>query len=267
MRITSNFSQSASALKLNVSSINNKVSSKETKKESDKSRDILRISPQGKKNSMIENLMKQRQQILDQKSELVASTLEKGGTMDSIKTQLEGYEEQLEQIDQQAAELMAKEAEEQVEKSANKADDKPETEEELQNKRMSNIVNMSGDMELAETLSSIKDRIDGEVRVKSMEISQDKATSVSPGAQTQGKFNELSELEVRSSKLAGQIAESFGDITDKMEEDSEQAGEENVSDKLAEAGPEAAIHGMTELLRKVESVEDSDGAKSQEQDT
>lgn len=264
MRISSNYSQAAAALKLSVNSINNKVSSKETIKEKDTNRDILAISPQGKKNSMIENLMKQKQQIMDQKNKLVTSTLEKGGTMDSIKTQLEGYEEQLEQIDQQAAELMAKEVEEQAEKSKNKTDDKPKTEEEIRNNRMSNIVNLAGEIDQAETISVVKERVDGEARVKSMEMSQD--SSVSIGAQNQVKVKELSELKAHSSKLAGEISENLGDITEKVKEGSEQAVEKNASNKQEETVIVADVHGKTERLRSDRLAEESGEAIPQEED-
>lgn len=220
MKISSSYSQTA--ITMSVNSINNKVASKDPDgRQGGIYRDTISISPQGRKNSMLENLMKQKQQIIEQKNKLVTTTMERGGTMDSIKTQLENYEEQLNQIDQQTAELMAKEAE----KAGEKADDEPKTEEEIQNERMSDLTRLSGDMEQVETISSVKERIEGEAKVKRSEISQDRANSVSssgPDAMVSSKTGALSKLEAQASKLTSQISQRLGEVTEDIEDGNKQ---------------------------------------------
>lgn len=53
--------------------------------------------------SMIENLTKQKQTIIDRKNELVENTLKNGGKVDDIKDQLKNYGKQLADLDKQIA--------------------------------------------------------------------------------------------------------------------------------------------------------------------
>ena len=72
--------------------------------------DRATFSPQGKFMSMIENLTKQKQAIIDRKNDLVESTLKNGGKVDDIKDQLKNYGKQLADLDKQIAGLYAQQA-------------------------------------------------------------------------------------------------------------------------------------------------------------
>lgn len=185
--------------------------------------DSVSISPQGKENSMLDNLMKQKLRITEQKDKLISSTLENGGTMDSIKTQLETYEEQLEGIDEQIAEMTAKEMEKQAESAKPKESNKPKTEEEVQNGRLADITSLSTDLVQADVMSSVQTRADGNARVLKSEIELDKMRAGSSEGAIEmiaKKEAVLSGLERKSMKLTSQIANKIADTVDKVSENS-----------------------------------------------
>ena len=65
-------------------------------------RDMATISLFGQQyNKRIKNLMEQKQFLLERKDELINSTLEKGGNVNSIQNLLDSYEEHLKELDQQ----------------------------------------------------------------------------------------------------------------------------------------------------------------------
>lgn len=182
-------------------------------------RDILSISPQGKKNSLIENLMKQKTQITDQKNSLISSTLKNGGTLDSIKSQLETYDEQMKSVDQQIAELMAKEMQKQTENVKEKEDSEPKTKEEIQNKRLADITNLSSDLQQTQTVSSVQSKVEGDARVLKSEIELDKQRAgSSPGAKAiiEKKEASLAVMEQKALDLTSDIGAKLADVTEKI---------------------------------------------------
>lgn len=89
---------------LNVYHINNQDLSQKQSiiKNSDlrEQKDTVSISPLGKTKSLVESLMKQKQKIIESKNQLIGRTLEKGGNIDSIKSQIESLEEELKTVDE-----------------------------------------------------------------------------------------------------------------------------------------------------------------------
>lgn len=173
----------------------------------EKRRDIVSISPKGKAMNLIENLMKQKQNITDQKNKLISSTLDNGGNLDSIKSQLKTYEEQLKNIDEQISQAMAKDAEKQAEKLETKKDDKPKTEEEVMNDRLSNIVNISSDVEHAEIISTAKSKLEGEASVLEAEINSDGSRVL------ESKLDRVVEIKSQTAKLTAKVSDVINETS------------------------------------------------------
>ena len=133
-----------------------------TKDEEDQ--DTVTISLFGQNNnSRIKNLMGQRQLLLEQKNELLHTTMENGGDKQSIQDLLESYEEQLKELDQQISQEMIKQKEKQLTKEeSSKEKEEAMTEEELEQKRVSNLLALSSGMSQMETAKSSKTQIEGE---------------------------------------------------------------------------------------------------------
>lgn len=201
--------------------------------------DLAVISHQGRKGSLIETLMKQKMNITDQKNSLISSAKKDGRSMDSIKSQVEAYEKQLKDIDQQISEAMAKEMEKQAEKS--KKDEKPKTEQEIENARLANVMNLSQGLEKAEVVDSVKTRVDGEARVLKSEIAMDKmygASLESTADRVSDKEEKLAELEKKSAELLSEVGEIVAETAEKAEEQNEIAASKEKEDEEEEKGEE-----------------------------
>lgn len=182
-------------------------------------RDSVSISPQGKKNSLLENLMSQKTRITEQKNSLISSTLEKGGTLDTIKSQLENYDEQMKSVNEQIAGIMAEEMEKQAEELKKPEDSKPKTEEQIQNERLAGLTRLSVQLDQTQKIGSVKARLDGDARVLKSEIELDKhSAGASPAARERiaNKEETLAAMQQRSSDLIADISEKSTDITGKL---------------------------------------------------
>lgn len=175
-------------------------------------KDILSISSRGKASSFIESLMKQKQNITEMKDKLVGKTLEKGGDMDSIKVQLEYFEEQLKNIDEQIAQTIAEQSKKQAEAQKEIIYKKPNTESEIQTERLNFVVDLSTKLIQTQALSSVKTRIDGESRVLEMEIKLDE----SRGGASTSKKERLGHLKQQSANIATQMNKGFIEMGDEI---------------------------------------------------
>lgn len=183
-------------------------------------RDTFTLSAGGKAMNLINNLMKQKMEITDRKNSLIASTIEKGSSMETIKSQLEAYDEQLESIDVQITQAMARELEKKEDKENDDAT--PKTQEELENERLNDIVTLSGDVRNVDMLDSLKTKVDHRISILESEISLDNGRM---GA-ADFKKEELSDLKKKSSELAFDIGSRMVDIAEEIDENNEKTPEE-----------------------------------------
>ena len=196
-------------------------------------KDLAVISPQGKRGSLMESLMKQKMSILEQKDSLISSAKKSGKSMESIQSQLDAYENQLKDIDEQISQAMAKEMEKQAGKA--KKDDEPKTEQDIENERLANVMDLSQGLKKAETVRSVKTKVDGEARVLKSEIALDQMHDPSADTskeQIHAKEDQLADLEQRSNKLLSDIGEIIGEKVEKADEQNDTAAvkKEDVED-------------------------------------
>jgi len=198
----------------------NKAGVSNTGSSGEERRDTFTLSAKGGTMNLINNLMKQKMEITDRKNSLIASTIEKGSSMETIKSQLEDYDEQLENIDVQISQAMARELEKKEDKE--KADDEPKTREELQNERLTDVVTLSGDVRNVDMLDSVKTKVDGRIKILESEISLDNGRRGAAAF----KKEELSELKKKSAELASDIGSRMVDITEEIDENNEKTPNE-----------------------------------------
>lgn len=178
-------------------------------------KDLVMISPQGKQGSLIESLMKQKMSIMEQKDSLVSSAKKGGKSMESIQSQLEAYEKQLKDVEGQISQAMAKEMEKQAGKT--KKGDEPKTEQEIENERLANVMDLSQGLQKAEAVSSVKARVDGEARILKSEIELDKMHGPSEELSKEiikRKESQLADLEQKSNELLSDIGEVTGEAAE-----------------------------------------------------
>ncbi|MEG2125300.1 MAG: hypothetical protein RRY14_05565 [Hydrogenoanaerobacterium sp.] len=96
MRITGNINALnifSSANRVNTTALQNKNA--QNSSTINARRDSAKISPMGKLNSMLEDLSKQKDRIIERKTALIGKTLEKTRNLDGIQPQLENMDEQI----------------------------------------------------------------------------------------------------------------------------------------------------------------------------
>ncbi|MEG3006858.1 MAG: hypothetical protein RR806_05245 [Oscillospiraceae bacterium] len=194
-------------------SLLNKIENKnENKSGKSQRRDVVTITAQGKANNLMDRLMKQRVKITEQKNELITSTIEKGGSMDSIKSQLESYEEQMKNIDKQITDMMTEEMEKQIKNPYKQEEKEPKTEQDIQNERLEGVASLAANFKQAKATNYIKNRIDGDARVLKSEIETDKkrlGSSKSARDIIAKKESQLAGMEENSRKLASEISDNL----------------------------------------------------------
>lgn len=147
-------------------------------------RDRAVISPQGKANGLLANLMNQKELIEMNKTSLLKQALDKEQGIDApgLKEKLEEYEEQLRSLDEQIVSEMAKQSEEggvsgtaldtEGQTSIIENDGAPGDGENLEdiNETMTELTDLSGELKKAQSVGSAYERREGEKRVCAAEI-------------------------------------------------------------------------------------------------
>lgn len=210
-------------------------------------KDTLTIGQGAKKNSVFEQLSKQRENITKQKYDLIGRTLEKGGSMESIKGQLEVYDEQLKNLDIQMKQALMEQNEKKEDKNAVK--NEPKTEEELQAQRMNRLLQSDNSLEQAEVITSVKERTEGEIKVLKSEISLDGDSVLD------SKVDQLAELEGKLHNLT--VMEGKG-LAKANEEWKENVVEATEADKNAAITKDSAEESQGQIAEEQEVVDEEE---------
>jgi len=199
---------------LNITSINYSAQAKcqelYGKNQDEENTDVVTLSPAGKNQSMIKQLMNQKEFIQERKQSLLESGSESGS--ESMNDKLKEYDEQLEAIDEQIAQLQTNDVEDTETESDTDAEtgyiyDKPKNKEEAQTEQLSKLTELSSGVSQAEVISSVKAHISGRISVLKSEIE----SSYGNIAQ---KIEDVGELQSRSDNLESQTAEKLGEINE-----------------------------------------------------
>lgn len=196
-------------------------------------RDSVTISPQGKTASLLEHLNKQKANILKRRDRFAEMANKLGQPADSIKTQLEQFDEQIKEIDQQIQEITLQGMKEAAEKSAPKVkSSRPKTKQEAQNDILSNITEASTTLDRIETVSSEKNKLDGNVDVLKSEIELDKSRdSTGSGQESIAEKEALAaQMQSRSQGLMQDIYDGLDEAAEILEENNELSAEKPVEE-------------------------------------
>lgn len=198
--------------KINIASINRSANNKYEaiygKSKENKKTDEVSISPAGKKQGMLKQLMDQKQRILEQKQSMLDSDQADGS--DSMNDKLKEFEMQLKAIDDQIAQVQADESDNSdsyFNDETGKIYKKPKSKEDAQTEQMSAITKLSSGVSQAEIISSAKDMIDGKINVLKSEIKQGTGN-------TDQKIEAASRLQSRSDQLVAKTAEKIGEVNE-----------------------------------------------------
>lgn len=206
--------------------------------------DKLSLSPEGKRQNLLNNLMKQKQDIIDRKNELAATNAENGGSTSAIQPQLDLMDEQLQAIDDQIAtarteELKPKNEEKETEGTIY---EKPKTEAEVSQDKLSDITKLSNNLESIKIVDSAKTKTDQEIKILKVEISSNIGNA-------EAKYKQVSELSTESNELTMLRGEL---INDTIESTTEIAQPDNAAKTEEQENP------LKEILKAAEGEDPTD---------
>ncbi|WDV44720.1 hypothetical protein PV797_14495 [Clostridiaceae bacterium M8S5] len=206
MKITGGLSNQAR----NNNAINNHINSLNTNKDVKANKfgmiksNSLEISKQGKNKSKLDQLNKQRQSIIDNKNDLISKTLERGGDIREIKSQIESYDEQLKNIDDQISKIQNHELNDKDKEKKGKKQQIGDKD----NKIFNDIVKLDGLLTQNKSLMSVKNDIEGRAKVLEAEIKLDEMR----GMTVKDKKSRLAELKEGINKLNESIGEKLEEL-------------------------------------------------------
>jgi Mg2+ and Co2+ transporter CorA len=199
-------------------------------------RDTVTISFLGQNsNSRIRNLMEQKQFLLERKNQWVNSALENGQDIKSIHDMLESYEEQLNELEQQISQEMARQNSGQPEKAqSSKKNNEPKTKQEIEQERISNLTDLSSGMSQIRTVQSSQTQVEGEARVLESEIKMDKGRMGDTEIIAK-KEEKLSQLQQKAAELTANTVKISGEINEKIREaDAPRVQEKSKEEQIKE---------------------------------
>lgn len=176
-----------------------------------KNRDVLTISNQGKKESLVQQLLNQKKLIEENKEALLEKGIETGYVE---QEKLDDFDEQLKAIDEQIAKAYSEETQDKTdEKSTNK--NKTMTEDEYREQKLNSISNISGSLKNSEIVMSVKGKMEGEKNVLEAEIKLDGSNA------SESKFKRIAEIDAKTSSIMNKTGETLSEINNSFKQDNE----------------------------------------------
>lgn len=186
------------------------------KAEKQERKDKAIFSPMGKATSLIEDLMKKKQDIIESKNEYVKDSIEKGLDFNQMKGRLKMYEEQLKDVEKELLEAAKQTVEEEDSTKTEKAKTGEEDAEKIQqflkergfqpvNKSsFEGIVNTATKMELATKQRGVKQRADVKLATASRSefTTPEELAKLQEGADRSGKIMAMATKEANKTALA-----------------------------------------------------------------
>lgn len=201
----------------------------------DRRQDRVQLSPMNQMQSRLESLMAQKQNIIEQKNQLIADTLDAGGDVNSIQSLISLYEEQVRTLDSQISQTMKDMVEDQLDKAEEEKQEKePETKEELQRKQMNDLHSASMDYDRANQIYSAHLEKKRAASTLASEIELDGGR----GGAAPGKQERLNELLQEADELYTDAMKGYVDLNVSLKETAEEASHRHELESEEEAKAE-----------------------------
>jgi hypothetical protein len=221
-----------------------------TTKQKQIKQDRVSISGKGKADNMIKGLQKQKQALMQRKSEVRAKALEEGKSVQEVNTLIESYDMQIKNIDTQIAKIQTEQAEKTTKpKEYNKNTLK--TKEQVEKQKLASLTELSVNAEQADTMYSVKNSVDREARTLSSEIAMDKSYNIGQDFIDKKEEN-LSQLEQKSQQLMEDVGEKLVEVQQiandniKAEANVVEEEKETTTEKIQQQSEEAEQTQQTE---------------------
>ncbi|MBX4270479.1 hypothetical protein [Clostridium estertheticum] len=205
------------------SSLNTSPASKDNIVKTEKSNNIKKNRNSSlvgtNKNKILDQLMKQKQNLTDSKNDLVDRALKSGESISSIKDKLENIDSQIKKIDAQISKIQMEDQRKLLDtdeknKETKKTKEKSKTHSSNNTKpdvvcdQMDSLLNLSGNLAKIQVLSSEKKSMTGETKVLESEIKLDIGRGLNPIA----KKKQVAKLADQMDNIAKNIGNNLNTI-------------------------------------------------------
>ena len=173
-------------------------------------RDQVILSSGGRKQSMLETLIKQHQELVDQKKNVAED-----GNGPELKSRLEAYDKQIAELDKMIAQV---EAQQEEPKESSGIYERPKTtEQQAEAAKAKHLLDIAAGHDQAQALFGLRAEMIGRTRVLEAEL------KTGYNADPVGKAQESAALRSKATQLGSKIAETTQGITNTVKEIHEQA--------------------------------------------
>ena len=197
-------------------------------------KDTWALSGKNRAGAIIEQLQQQKEQIKQNRSKLIAATLEEGGTMESIEAQLDVFDQRLQTLDEQIAQVKQLETQkiaQQEEEEKTPAEKQPKTKEEAEQKQMAAVSKLTAGIDQVKELYQIKRRTGQELKIANLEIELDMRNT---GLVLESSLQEREKLMQSVAKADSQTAQALGEVQKENEEQQEQTSADKAEETKQE---------------------------------
>lgn len=198
-----------------------KTTNHQTQRKNSMPKNNIGISSLGnsKKNSILENLMKQKENLTDSKNTLMEKASKNGNDPLSIKEKVEDINKQIQEIDKQINNLKLED-----QRNALGVEDKSKNTEKTKKKlnneshesaqkdsSMDNILDLSGSLTKSKTLSRQRNTMTGNAKVLEGEIKADERRGINPVR----KKDQLAEMKDKIENITKNLVHNLNDVNTK----------------------------------------------------
>lgn len=176
--------------------------------------DMVSISSLARSKNKIESLNKQKQKLMESKNDLITRTLESWKDVETIKEQLETFDNQVKNIEEQISKIIGDQLKSNKETGKKLTYEIPKTKDQLEKERLNQVVDLSLNLNKAKNFSSIKKKLGRELRTLESEIKLDE----SRGVNAYLKRDKLANLDKNLSNINDKLNERTDQIKEKLEE-------------------------------------------------
>lgn len=179
----------------------------------------LSLGKKSKRNNILENLLKQKEHLMDNKNTIMERSLKKGEDPKSIKQKLETIDKQIEEIDKQLNEIKLEEQRKGIgvkdKNKKNKNTKEKSNKNSINNTKtdpaMDNLLNLSTGLTKTKALSSERNLMSGNAKVLDCEIKTDEKRGLDPVR----KKKHLSEMKHRIEDITKKLSNHLKDVNTK----------------------------------------------------
>lgn len=249
MRVNSFIGQSGGIFR-NAQAVNANLMHQKGTSQSEQSRkDRVFLSIGGKSSPahVIENLQKQRQALVEKKSEIRAKALQDGQSAQQVDALTETYDMQIKNIDMQIARIQSEQAENKTDKKEQET--KPKTQQQAQREQIYSLSEMANYAEQTDVMYGVKKEIDGQVRTLKSEIELDKSRGVGKDI-IERKQKEVTKMEIRSNEIMDNVSQKLGEVNEAAQENTVSTQQKESENNAKTFNPQKESENDTEPLEQ-----------------